>query len=595
MKSNKCSLKKARDARMLKSFVKGISSDYSVNITSINDYNRDKGLIFGKGALVRLDSHFNKLFYGDNSDLTSPFFKLIPYASGFRGFSGYDNDNIRKLIFKTVKSVLSNSSLYNSSDAYRAFEDDQVKRLGNTSLIVPFCDITDGLIVNVLGFFSRDSNISYDSYALEEAVSCVRRILPEEGLLPCSLEEAYDRSDKTSNWGPPYWLPGRNTIDDDSFLTYGEFTYNVCKNILVNNLKIPNLPCVAVIRVQPNGTDTPKQRLAWAVSHIVTLLESRYQIPLVRQLKDVYHFSESKSEEATDSVMNEIFDHAIKHDLHLIGFDAKLFDISVPQVLIKEAYGIIADWFDNDSRDRLVELSEIMYSSDLITPIGVFTGREAGISSGMAFTNTCDSIVQLILFHYVRLKLNAPEAMCRIICNGDDGVWIIPGLTPGILSTLVGDFGMVVNPDKVSYSKYDVSFCQRFYEYNYKIGGLHRGVRSLYRVLSSMTVYERIRRADMWNDYCDSVRCIMQLENLKWSPSFEETVSLLMKADRKYSLGMNLFGGINELYSRAGDTGNLVFRLGTSSWERNKIRYKLDKGNGLSVVKLIEDLFNTTL
>jgi hypothetical protein len=418
-------------------------------------------------------------------------------------------------------------------------------------------------------------------------------LLPEGGLLPSSLEEAYEISDKTSNWGFPFWTAGRRVLQDG--LTYAYYTYLRCKDILDNELPIPNLPAVAVIRVQPNGTDIPKQRLAWAVSHIITLIESRFQIPLVRSLKDVYHFCESKSEEATDAVMNSVFAHAIKNDLHLLGFDAKLFDVSVIKVLVEKAYMIIAYWFHEDSRDRLSELCKIMYSSDLMTPSGVFTEREGGISSGMAFTNVVDSTVQLILFHYCRIIIGAPESMCRIIVNGDDGVWIIPGLTPEILSTLAGHFGMEVNPDKVSFSKTSVSFCQRFYSYGYVIDGLHRGVRSLYRVVSSMTVYERARRPDKWNDYCDSVRCIMQLENLKWSPSFEEIVSLLMDADQKYRLGMNLYGGIDELNSRAGDGDDLSFRLGTSSWDRNKIREKLSSGNSLSVVKLIKDLHATTL
>jgi hypothetical protein len=531
---------------------------------------------------IAVERMMNSFYEGHTDDWRSPFRFRIPIAVGMNCAPSQQDG----VISEVITDLLSENQFYSSSPELVEFEDKQRKRYSTTSIQTPFME-KDGLLDSLLPYFESDSScrVSFDESVLDEAFEILQKLIPLGSLEPDDVVSVADKSDKSSAYSAPYYKRG-NQIDVVSGLAIWELHLMLAQGMISSNT-ITNYVAVMYCRVTPNGTDKPNQRTVWGISHAIVLVELTFFHPLLRELSNLEPFLEIKGSEYID----EAIDAQMKVDrlYEYIGVDFSGYDKSIIRKLINKLYEVFASWFTPEWSSLVCQLGVYMATSDIVSPIGVHTGRSKSIASGMGFTNLADSCIQYVLFQYSRIKLCQPQKSCFCVVNGDDGIWGIPGLTPSIFCKLIGEFNMKSQESKCSFSRTSVSFCQRLYIEGYVIDGYHRGIRSSHRAVASIIRYERKRNPKKWHKVHDSIRCVMQLENLRYSPIFESVVDLMIRADHIYGLGTKLSGGVQELFKMGGSVEEISHLLGNSSWERAKYNKLISNAHSMKVVNYIDD------
>jgi hypothetical protein len=544
----------------------------------IKDYFKNNPLTASNEGLANLI--FLELIYlnGLRVDLISPIDKSI---HNFVSSSTY----VRRLSAKQViLELLNDDPLFHELEQFREFEFDQMEKVGTYSVILPFHERSSG----VTNFYEGRASDSISDLLFSKlffSSSKVSALILEDSLSKLSLDEVYLSSEKSTQWGLPFMLKGNSTIDGiDSGLCYLE----LARRDLSSGMISP-FPAVMVHRTQSSGTDKPKQRVAWALPHSLILVELTYQAPLLNRFKSLFPFPEHVSQELTDLRACEIFRLSKEYSIPIIGFDASNYDASIPKYLIRLAYELISSWFGEDFTESsiLYQLYDYMSGCDLVTPIGVFTDRRRGVASGSGLTNVIDCLVQLILFEFVVGELSADRSKCRIIVNGDDGIWLIPGLTPDLLSSLINQFGLECNPDKVSFGYDHFTFCQRLYHRRYLMNGLNVGIRSAFRTVNGIIGYER-RRPVFWNSLMESVRIIMQLHELRNNPIHYDLVMFLINVD-EFGLGSKYKTGVYGLIRDAGGFEAVISLTSGSSYEKERAKLLTKNIYNMSTIRLIDD------
>jgi len=537
--------------------------------------------VLTRTAVVKISRNHDKLMKGFDLDIQTPFAFLIPSYFGHK----VDLIDRREFCLKVVDDLLSKCPVFESSSEFRAFELENRAKCGNTSTILPFTH-PFGLLRNVAGYFEADvsKNLPYSRSAFNYAKSKVRDLIPSKSLSMVMLQSVIDDCEKSTNWGAPFWEKG-NFVMDDGRQCF-EHHYDLAASMLESG-KIDLLPSVLVNRTMPNGTQAPKQRAAFACPHALVLLELCLQRPIMGQLTNHPYFSEWVNKDRTDMRITDMFAAISNSDCKLISFDASRFDQTIGSLFLDAVYDIFGDWFGDDNLWVIQSLRTFMSDHDLITPVGVFTGRSKAVASGSGLTNLVDSLVQNIAFHYCSFMVGAPVETTDGLFNGDDGVWVIPGLTPTLLALYCGQLGLEVNPDKSAYSDNYATFCQRLYLNEWRRDGICIGIRSSYKTMNSLICRERMAGVD-WNPAMDSVRAIMQLENCSGNPIYDELVTLMVGADSKYGLGLKHPNGIKGLFSQAGTRDKIIKQLGNSSWERDRIKNQLLGIYTLRTIQLLE-------
>jgi hypothetical protein len=527
---------------------------FGCSFSNINDYLREFEFAVEPNALPTVLRIQRNFAVGNKVDFRS-FFDILIDKSVTDG-----GDYIPRVAATTlVDHLLNKNPLFNTNSTFKEFELDNRKKIGPYSIRLPFSEVVER---GPCEYFSPQALLSYSRPILDSAFDCVRAILPENSLKAVSLIDAYNNADKTTNWGSPLFCKGNDVFEG----RLASETYFDIASKDFENKALTWYPCTMFMRTQPSGTNIPKQRIAFGAPHSVTLLESTLQIPLLNALKYLPEFTENLSIESTDGYVSNLFRECKDSNINIIGFDASGYDKSLSKDLLYGVYNIIEGWFSNDDKWLVSQVRDYMVHSDLITPIGVFRGRNKAVASGMAFTNMVDSLCQYVLHEYVRIKLGVDKCPTPTF-QGDDGIWAIPGLDGSILAQIMSEFAIVVNPEKVSVSQYYVTFCQRLYMSDYFIGGVNVGIRSAYRTINSIISFER-RRKEGWKGVHDSVRVIMQLIGLQNNPIHKLLVLYLCDCDLKYGLGSTHPGGIGGMFKEAGEFDNVIRLAGGSSWER---------------------------
>jgi len=554
---------------------------YGCQIAYFKEYLLTFPWMFSDHALIRLEKLSKYFISGNKVDFLSPFSFLI---SNHLDITNDANPRIGAITL--IDLLLKEDPLYNSSQIFKDFEDGQKSKIGPYSIRVPFRDFVEK---GPCEYYNQipDSSYSFDELVLQEAIKSVSSILPEHSVQAESLDEVFNNSDKTTQWGMPYMYKGNDILPE------GGIAANLYLELAKQDLarkKLTWYPVVMFMRTQPSGSNIPKQRLTFGVGHSITLLESMLQSAVLKALKFKPQFSENLSQQATDIYISNLFRQAKALDINIIGFDASGYDKSLNARLIRGAFDCIKRWLATDWAWLVDEVQEYLIHCDLITPIGIFVGKNRGIPSGMAFTNLIDSVIQFILHEYVRIKMNVAKEICPIpTFQGDDGVWAIPGLTSKLLQKFMSEFLIQVNPEKVSCSKDYVTFCQRLYIHDYMIDGYNVGIRSAYRTINAIVSYERRRNKD-WTMAHDSVRCIMQLVELRNNPVHDKLVFSLCHCDAKIGLGTSFPGGIRGLMKAVGGIEGYLEASSDSSWNKDKVRKLSRRMYQLSTFRILEKI-----
>lgn len=402
--------------------------------------------------------------------------------------------------------------------------------------------------------YFRPPIMRVDAKKLDLATARLENLLPKDRLRPTSLETSYRKAAKSTNWGLPFFEKGKTKGEEYLALARKDWSSG----------KLSRFPAVVGWRGQPNGTDTPKQRIVWMFPHNITLIESCFLEPLLSALKVLDEFAAWNDLDVVDNVVTQILRTADASKLPVLGYDASSFDASVNRELTKRVFGAIKLWFQPEFSSILDDIEDNFSTSGIVTPSGLHLGRDGAVPSGSGLTNMVDSLVHLLQFFYMEESLGAlNKGSCT--CLGDDGVWVCPDLDVDNLKEIVAELGFTANPLKQYVSFKSTTYLQRYHSlYMVNSEGLSPGVRSTYRCLNGMLSYERIVKG--WSGQMDSVRWIMQLENCKHHPAHAKLVHFAKAGDEKFGLGANLAGGVRELTRSVGGPSNIAKTLRIASF-----------------------------
>lgn len=552
----------------------------SANVVPLSDYLRAFPEAIDPESVADVIRTEKQFITGNKEDYLSVFcYKINDYMH-------IDNATAisRSGMLELAEYCLSKTPLYNSNPILKEFEGGNRSRSGTTSMRRPFRDIVELTVGEYYGRVNPKL-YTFSRTLLKEAGRRVRKLLKKGSVKPISLDESVDQSPKSTQYCLPYMKKGNGFLN-------GRKAYEYYKNLAAKDLvrkKLTFIPSMLFMRIQPSGTEWTKHRIAFGVAHHVNMLEGMIQRPLLKRLIELPQFSENAAPGSTDKVVTNMFKKALLSFTNMIGFDATGYDKSLCKELLIEAFGCVKYWCDGTLDWLIDEICRYTYSCDLVSPIGVFVGRDRGVASGLNFTNLIDSIVQLLLHEYTFLRMNVNESnYINPTVQGDDGIWAIKGLNGVILSNIMKEFNIIVNPDKVSVSPDYVTFCQRLYIRDWMKEGVNVGIRSVYRTLNSIVSFER-KRNNKWKYTDDIIRAIMQLEEMKHHPVHSLLVTKFCKIESVFGMGSLLPNGIDDIIKRSNSVEDFIDRAGGSSWDQERYGRLLAGIHDFATVKLIEN------
>jgi hypothetical protein len=566
------------------------TSEYFSNKVNLIPY-----YILNEEAKERLSRHISRVLSGNPVDYKSPFVFLINKVIG----TSDSEMNLREPIVAYFKSFLDGSQTVLNSLALLAREYKELEKIGTTSISLPWNFVTSdgrGKRINAQAYYSfkKTSFNSEDlNLSIERVIDRVKSDIP---LIRTDLYEALRLSEKTTNWGLPLWLRGNEPFGDGYVY---DIHYKIALELESRRLPFFKSLCVLVERVQPNGTDEPKQRAAMAFPHYITLLESTFQIPLLAHLRKFEGFEEYKSRSSANEKITTMLQRA-NLLLLILGFDGESFDTNIIRDLLDGAYDVVKSLFPVETHWLIEELKLQNIEADWITPDGVYTGRVEGMSSGCALTNIIDTLVQYILIEYCAIRLDLDEAdrnLIKKIMNGDDGNWQVPSLTKKLMVIFCGELGMPINFAKALEETDFTEFCQRYYENSIDFidqFGVCKDIRSISRTVGSILSFERKPDPEFKSGFY-SLRVIGQTEDTANHPLFAKFIDLLVQSDKDNGLGTLYSGGTSNFIRSLSRGGFGTFEKlaemeRANSYDREKAK-KLDtKLISLRVVEYLDRL-----
>lgn len=242
------------------------------------------------------------------------------------------------------------------------------------------------------------------------------------------------------NPGTSAGLPNLGSKKDD-------FWYALDREQQVMLGKKAPAPCLAGKRSQTGS----KVRLVWMYPMEMTLMESRFARPLIDEFlisRTTMAFGYMKWElgAIVDSICNEMGGETV-------AMDYSKFDSSISSYLIKQAFGILATWFDPKDLEKYgwEQIINYFIYTPIVMPDGnLYKGKKHGVPSGSYFTQLIDSIVNTILIGAMSHKFKLGVNWTRFLVLGDDVIISFDDAKQKMpaISEFMREFGIILNTEK---------------------------------------------------------------------------------------------------------------------------------------------------
>lgn len=417
-----------------------------------------------------------------------------------------------------------------------SLDESERSKVGPLSIQLPWKERADTLS----SYFSQFGEVD-----LAFAESIAIRFLPET-LQPDELRDAFEAMPKGTSLGLPYMTRNRSYV--------GSYLRRAMEAQSSDDI----YPAVIGWRGQASGLhSTPKQRVVWMFDHAETILGLSILKPVLRHLAGSKGFAAWSNLDDVDVAMTRILNRARGRNIYSIDFSG--FDASVNSTLISAIFSAFGTVFTS-GHERIDLLRDVFLTVPIVTPFQVHHGRNGGVPSGSALTNLVDSFVNIVAMHIIAQSLGVQVEDFE--CLGDDAV-ILFSEDPGsqAIERAYHKLGLEVSASKQFVSPTAVHYLQRVHTLDYLRDGVCVGVRSPYRALTGMSGYERFRRD--WNAYLDTMRWIMQTENLKNDPRFVRFVLDFLTPGDKI---LSAHTPIGSIVRKAGGVSHARVTLGVESF-----------------------------
>lgn len=462
-------------------------------------------------AEARLTTFLNSVSRGDPTDLRTPF---------------WDKDLPREWFLKQLHGFA-----FTGVEELDDYEHSEEVKVGPYSIRLPWEEREESLSEYFVNTEIFPDPLAAD-YASEELASMIPRPLVSLG-----LESAYSLMPRGTNLG----LPKFSRLKSDERWYLDEARKLDALGYPLNTW----FPSVIGWRGQPRGLhEIPKQRNVWMCTHVETIIGKTLVQPLVDRLRGREEFAAWNPLTHVDSIVTTMFDDAVQP---LLSIDYGSYDQRMPRYIIERVFDVINSWF-RGQEEKVRWLREFFLTSGIVEPKGLRSGRSGSVPSGDSFTNMVDSLANIWIGHYVAHRLR--NELIHITVLGDDGIWSLRRpYSMEHISEIAAELNMEVSVSKSILSFQEVHYLQRAHLREYRIDGLCRGVRSIFRTVGSMVSQER-RPRNKFTPEMHSVRWITQCENCKWHPKFREFVKFLYDGDK---LLQQLDPG--QIFARSGGVG----------------------------------------
>jgi hypothetical protein len=446
-----------------------------------------------------------------------------------------------------VLETLLSLAIPSGHDNFDELEREASEKFGSFSMREPF-----DLVRSRLEEYFQPKTFSFSDDTLNRAILEVRRLLPRGSLRATDLDTAYENSPKGTNWGLPFF-----SSDDVDYPRY----LDLARDLMRRRFPIGDYyPCILGVRSQPNGIgEYAKWRPLHMASHVATIHELRLLRPMLNQLKLNDMFTAWRTPEDINRVITQKMRKRIGR--RWLSTDFRSYDATLPPQIIEGVYDCMRYWFTDDALDLINWAEDLMLHVGVITPEGLWLGRDGGVASGLTMTNMVDTLGQYTVDLMVAEYLNT--TLIEALYLGDDGAKLYyDDIDPEKYAEGASLAGLTANADKTLYSEEEIDFLQRRHSLRYEVNGIYPGYRSMVRtgdgVISAETFPD-------FSGYVLSLRGIQQVEQTKDDPHFKKLVSWLYRGDKFLRTW-----SASTLLERAGGVGGAEKALKIRSYPYNQ-------------------------
>ena len=273
-------------------------------------------------------------------------------------------------------------------------------------------------------------------------------------------------------------------------------------------------------RGQPKGVfELPKQRIVWQYPKASVLVGLSWLQVVQPQLAMLDEFVGWNHWSRIDVVVNSMLNQAKEHDSNVVSMDFSQFDATVSPALVYPLFEKLGMF------RQLKPLLNEFFTSAIVLPDGMRTGRVKGVPSGHAWTNFIDCLANLTCIYYIAERTGRKVLSATVL--GDDSLVVYD--TPVHLdemSQLASELGLKLNADKSIAADDFCHFLQKIYFRGSETGG----IRSIVRTFNSMATMER------WDEEVDPMyhvcRWWSQLDEVRFHPARFKFLEWLIPRDR---------------------------------------------------------------
>lgn len=414
------------------------------------------------------------------------------------------------------------------------YENDQAGKVGPLSIQKPLSERLD----DVENYY-REVHLP-SAPVSDEAVGAVIQEWGSKigGLRVKSLESTWDEMKKSTNSGNPFFM--RKSA------AYDKFGLGILENGKLAKLDGRNWEPIAILgwRGQEGGLepDDVKQRVIWMFPMTLNVEELSFYQAQISACQKANLVPPWNGNDSVDLSMTELFKTKGAND-PIICTDFSRMDQHFNAHCVEAARAVWSALLtrDQNSKRWIEEVFPVKFSIPLLLDLTNMIGMNYhGMASGSGGTNPDETSFHRCIQHEAAITCHQ-KLNLHSMCLGDDGILTFPGITLDPVLDTYRSHGHEMNESKQKVSVNNAIFLRRWYDANYKIDGVNRGVYSTNRALGKLMGQERFYDPKKWGPEMVIMRSLSIIENCRWHPLREKFLEFCVSGD-KFGLGTKVPG-----------------------------------------------------
>lgn len=474
---------------------------------------------FDQSAKSSLKGHFSRTRKGSDRIFNTPFAKT---------------ESTPELIQSWIKEL---KAVEKSWPGLYKYELDMAAKVGPLSVMEPLKERIPSIVEYYQDILDPGDPISSHAIA-----AVVKEWQPARGLFIRNAHNTVLNMKLSSNSGSPFFTKRRNVLGKSSLTIEGHYSYTG---------RYENC-AVLGWRGQEGGYSKAdvKQRVIWMFPFSVNVAELQVYQPLISAAQKHNLVPPWISMNAVDNNVTKLFNTKGKRD-NIVCTDFTRFDQHFNVNLQDAARSCLKRIFNTSIDNWLDQVFPIKYNIPLAinmlndTLELELTQGNHGMASGSGGTNADETLAHRAMQYESAIR-HGQILNKYSMCLGDDGILSYPGCTAEEISADYMSHGQVMQLQKQSESTQECIFLRRWYNSDYRLEDICRGVYPTTRALGRLRYLERYMNPRFWSAKMVALRQLSILENVKWHPMREQFAIFCMKRD-KFRLGLDIPGFLDHL------------------------------------------------